>query len=73
MTITITVSDKLFGHDVENRFQNFFDRLIVDIAGNISDDDNLKLCGRYELETATLLKVAFKHGQYFDESKEDNK
>lgn len=63
MTITLTVSDKLFKKDAENRFQDFFDRVIVDIAGNISDD-SLKLCGRYELETASLLKIAFNHGQY---------
>lgn len=66
MKITITVPDKLFRKDIEGRFQDFFERVIADIAGDLNSGD-IGICGRYELETATLLKEAFAKGQYDEE------
>ena len=67
MKITLDVSDKLFRNDAENKFQDFFKRVIVDIATNLNNE-NTGLCGRYEMETATLLQAAFEHGKYnYDE------
>ena len=66
MKITITVSDGLFGKDIENRFQDFFERVIADISESLNNR-NTSLCGWYELETATLLQEAFANGQYDEE------
>ncbi len=66
MKITITVPDKLFRKDIEGRFQDFFGRVIVDIADSL-DNESTDLCGRYELETAVFLQNAFAHGQYDEE------
>lgn len=67
MKIIIDVNDKLFKKDVLNRFQDFFERVISDIATNMNED-TLNACGRYEMETATLLKSAFLCGDYKFES-----
>lgn len=69
MKITITVSessklsDKLFRREIEDRFQEFFSRVIVDITNNLNNESTY-LCGRYELETAKFLKNVFDRGQY---------
>lgn len=63
MKITIDISYKLFSRDVTNRFQDFFERVISDIADGLKSD-TLNTCGRYEMETATLLKRAFYNGKY---------
>ena len=63
MKITITVADGLFGKDIEDRFQDFFKRVITDISDSLNSG-NTGLCGWYELETATLLQKAFANGQY---------
>lgn len=67
MKITINVCDKLFAKDAENKFQDFFERVITDIASGLNDGEYSNLCGRYEMETATLLKQAFKKGEYDNE------
>lgn len=66
MKITITVSDKLFRKDTESCFQDFFKRVIADIADSLNNGST-GLCGRYELETAVLLQNAFAHGQYLED------
>ena len=69
MKITITVSeegkllDKLFRREIEDHFQKFFSRVIVDIANSLNNEST-SLCGRYELETAKFLKDTFNRGQY---------
>ena len=69
MKITITVSDKLLRREIEVRFQDFFERVIADIADNLNNRSTY-LCGPYELETATILQEAFANRQYSEE--EDN-
>ena len=61
MKITITVSDGYFQREIEDHFQEFFERVIADIGDGS--------CGWYELETATLLKEAFANGRYDEEEK----
>lgn len=63
MDITITVSEKMFKSDIDNKFQDFFSRVIADIATNLNNGKTA-MCGRYEMETATLLLNAFSHGEY---------
>ena len=67
MKITITVPDKLFRRDIETRFGDFWERVIADIADGLNNE-NVGLCGRYELETAALLKNAFAKGAYEDDT-----
>lgn len=64
MEIRITISNKLFNKEINNKFQDFFGRVIADIAGELNSDESCGMCGRYELETATLLKEAFRTGKY---------
>lgn len=66
MKITITVTDKLFRKDIEDRFQDFFKRVIADITDSLNNG-SMGICGRYELETAVLLQNAFACGQYDEE------
>jgi len=66
MKITIDVTDKLFRKEIEGCFQDFFERVIADIADSLGNEST-GLCGRYELETAVLLQNAFAHGQYDEE------
>lgn len=66
MKITITVSDKFFRREFKDRYRDFFDRVIADIADSLNNGST-GLCGRYELETATLLQRAFAKGQYDEE------
>lgn len=63
MKITIEINDKLFKKDASNKFQDFFGRVIADIAESLNE--NLpKMCGRYEMETAALLQKAFYKAEY---------
>ncbi len=63
MKITIEISDNLFKKDASNKFQDFFERVIADMADSLNTDSP-KLCGRYEMETATLLQRAFCTAEY---------
>ena len=67
MKITIDVPDKLFWQEIEGCFQDFFGRVIADIADGLNNE-NVALCGRYELEAAALLKNAFARGAYEDDT-----
>ena len=70
MKITINVTDRLFARDITNAFQDFFCRVISDIVRDLNDD-RVGLCGRYELETATILKEAFSKAAYNEETLSD--
>ena len=70
MKITIDVTDKLFGRDITNCFQDFFSRVIADTVQDMNNG-HIGLCGRYELETATFLKEAFANGAYNEETLTD--
>lgn len=50
-------NDKNFYEDVEDRFQDFFSRLLADIQEN-----SFVVYGNYETETAALLKKKFNDG-----------
>ena len=66
MKIILDVSDKLFNTDINDRFQDFFGRVISDIAFSLNNDSS-NICGRYEMETAELLKSSFANAVYTDE------
>ena len=66
MKIILDVSDKLFNTDITNCFQDFFDRVISDIAFSLNNDSP-NLCGRYEMETAVILKNSFANAAYTEE------
>ena len=66
MKITIVVQDTLFRNEIEDYFQDFFNRVIADIADSLSTGCTSS-CGRYELETAAQLQNAFACGQYDEE------
>lgn len=53
---------KEFGEDIRDNFQDFFERVKVEIAHRVNTDDTL-LCGNYELETADMFLDAFKSMQ----------
>lgn len=71
MKITIEISDNLFKNDASTKFQDFFERVIADMADSLNTDSP-KLCGRYELETATLLQRAFCTAKYEIDGGTDN-
>jgi stalled ribosome rescue protein Dom34 len=49
---------KEFEDDIKDNFQDFFERVKVEIAHRVNTDDTL-LCGNYERETAEMLLEAF--------------
>ena len=51
---------KEFEDDIKDNFQDFFERVKVEIAHRVNADDTL-LCGNYERETAEMLLDAFKN------------
>jgi hypothetical protein len=51
---------KEFEDDIKDNFQDFFERVKVEIAHRVNTDDTL-LCGNYERETAEMLLDAFKN------------
>jgi hypothetical protein len=51
---------KEFEDDIKDNFQDFFERVKVEIAHRANTDDTL-LCGNYERETAEMLLDAFKN------------
>ena len=66
MKITIEIGgidDKLYKQDIENKFQDFFGRVIADIKDNLNNDSP-NICGQYELETAMLLRRAYQVANY---------
>ena len=64
MKILLEVSNKMFSKDIEDHFRDFWYRVIANITDTLNNDEGYSLCGRYELETATLLKRAFEKGVY---------
>lgn len=56
--LVIKISEKEFGIDIANKFQEFFSRLKVEIKEHIITNTNL-VCGAYELETIDMFLEAF--------------
>lgn len=67
--IKLNLSDKMFSNDIYDKFQDFFNRVIADISDSLNND-NVCMCGRYELETAVLLRSAFRLSVYNEEEAE---
>ena len=59
MKIIIEIPEDEFGIDINDKFQDFFERVKVDIAHRINAHDTL-LCGNYEIETAEMFLASFK-------------
>lgn len=58
MQIVIKIPEKEFGIDIEDKFQDFFKRLEVEIKDHVISETNL-VCGAYELETIDMFLKAF--------------
>lgn len=74
MKITIEIGgldEKLYKQDIENKFQDFFDRLIVDMVDDLNNASS-HLCGQYEIETGMLLRKAFQVANYENDGGADN-
>lgn len=68
MKITITVDEAVFDKEIENKFSDFFNRVITDIK---YPDVVQGLCGNFEYETADMLKNAFYAAKYNEETDTD--
>lgn len=51
-----------FENDLKDKFQDFFERIKVEIGHRINNKDML-LCGNYEFETAEMFLASFKRMQ----------
>ena len=60
MQIVIEIPDKEFGIDINDKFQDFFNRLKAETEHHLKDNTNL-VCGNYELETIDMFLEAFKN------------
>lgn len=56
MKVLIDIPNYEFNNDVEDKFQDYFNRVKIDIA-------NGTLCGNYELETTEMFLASFKRMQ----------
>ena len=68
MKITITVDETVFHREIGDRFGDFFRRVIEDIK---YPDVVQGLCGKFEYETAAMLKNAFDAATYNEETDTD--
>lgn len=68
MKITITVDEAVFDKEIENKFSDFFNRVITDIK---YPDVVQGLYGNFEYETADMLKNAFYAAKYNEETDTD--
>jgi len=62
MKVIIDIPEDEFGIDIQDKFQEFFERVKVDIGHRIVNNDTL-LCGNYEWETAEMFLASFKRMQ----------
>lgn len=58
MEIVIKIPEEEFGIEIDDKFQDFFKRLKVEIKEHLITNTSL-LCGAYELETVDMLLKAF--------------
>lgn len=65
MIIQLEIPKEFAKDYVNNRFDNFFRRVYVDIV----DIDNEEMCGNYEGETAQMMARAFKESRCLDYEK----
>lgn len=67
MKIMIEVSDKEFGLDIQDKFQDFFKRISAEIERRLIMGDEL-VCGYFERETAEMFLNAFKNALYIHDN-----
>lgn len=60
MKVILNIDEEIFDNEVRNKFNDFWNRVIVDLV----DDNFENLCGQLELETASMLQIAFKNAEY---------
>jgi hypothetical protein len=58
MELVIKIPDEEFEIDINDKFQDFFSRLRVEIKQHLITNTNL-VCGAYELETIDMFLKAF--------------
>lgn len=58
MKIIIDIPEKEFGVDIDDKFQDFFNRLKAEIKNHLTTNTGL-VCGAYELETIDMFLKAF--------------
>lgn len=63
--LAIKIPEKEFGIDINDKFQDFFNRLKVEIKEHLITNTSL-VCGAYELETVDMFLNAFKEMQIID-------
>lgn len=63
--LVIKIPEKEFGIDINDKFQDFFNRLKVEIKEHLITNTSL-VCGAYELETVDMFLNAFKEMQIID-------
>lgn len=56
--IILNIPDNEFGVDIQNKFQDFFERVKAEIETRVESGDEL-VCGTYEIETAEMFRKAF--------------
>lgn len=61
MKIVIDIPEEEFGIDINDKFQDFFQRLRVEIKQHLISGTGL-VCGGYELETIEMFLNAFNNG-----------
>ena len=69
MQVLIKISEKEFGIDITDKFQDFFKRLQVETENHLKSHTNL-ICGSYELEIIEMFLNAFKKMQIIDNGNE---
>ncbi|MBR1421928.1 MAG: DUF3848 domain-containing protein [Ruminococcus sp.] len=70
-TFTIETTSANFDSDINDRFQDFFGRVIADIKCDLASD-TIGVCGQYELETAEMLRDAFRNCKVIEQSETES-
>ena len=64
MKVTLDIDEEILDNEVKNKFNDFWNRVIVDLVDAKTNDNFENLCGQLELETASMLQIAFKNAEY---------
>ena len=64
MKVILDIDEEIFDNEVRNKFNDFWNRVIVDLADAKTNENFENLCGQLELETALTLQKAFKNAEY---------
>lgn len=64
MKVILNIDEEIFDNEVKNKFNDFWNRVIVDLVDAKTNDNFENLCSQLELETASMLQIAFKNAEY---------